>query len=215
MPILPGAGSIDGIRGESHTASSIAATVAIAPPAPAPAAAAGTALLWVLIERFGAGRFFAALYSRLAPSQLLENERREQVLTLVRERPGIGPQDVASALGTGWGVTIYHLTKLERAGFLSSQRTGHHRCYFIGGAVGREQQKTASMFRVLSTRRIAELVARKPGLTQSQLAGELGLSASAMSKQVARLEEAALLRREATAGTQRLYPQPTLAGALA
>lgn len=189
--------------------------VAPAPPAQAPppavAAAAGTGVLWVLIERLGLGRALAALYSRLSPSALLEHGRRERVLAMVRETPGIGPQAIADALGTGWGVTIYHLDKLEKAGLLASQRTGHHRCYFVPGAIPRDDQKTVALFRADTTRRVAQLVQQKPGLTQSQLANELGLSASAMSKQVAKLENAAMLRREASGEGQRLYPAPTLA----
>ena len=106
----------------------------------------------------------------------------------------------------GWGVTIHHLDMLERAGLLTSQRAGHHRCYFLPGSVPREQQGTVALLRADTTRRVAHLVAKRPGLAQRQAANELGLSASAMSKQVARLEAASLLRREATGEGQRLYP---------
>ena len=113
---------------------------------------------------------------------------------------------MGEALGTSWGVTQYHLDRLEKAGLLTSQRTGHHRCYFLPGAVKREDQKTVALFRVDTTRRVAELVVAKPGLTQTQLCAELGISASAMSKQVSRLESAGLVRREAGEGAARLFP---------
>lgn len=181
-------------------------------------AAATTTILWLLVERLGLGRAlagaFAALYLRVQPSELLENERRERVVRLVRERPGIGPQDIASSLGTGWGVTSYHLDRLERAGILTSQRVGHHRCYFVPGALPREQQRNAGLFRAQTARRVAELIARRPGLTQGQLATELGLSASAMSKQVARLASSGLLRREPGQEGIRLYPEPAMTGML-
>lgn len=194
--------------------------------APAPAAppvavqtAAATGMLWLLVERLGLGRAlgaaFAALYFRVQPNELLDHERRERVVQLVRERPGIGPSDVANALGTGWGVTSYHLDRLERAGLVTSQRVGQHRCYFLPGAVPRDQQRTVGLFRGDTTRRLAEHVRAKPGLTQSQICAELGLSASAASKQISRLEAAALVRREARDGAQRVYPLPTLSGALA
>jgi DNA-binding MarR family transcriptional regulator len=159
-------------------------------------AAAGSGLLALL----------AALYSRLAPNQLLDHERRDRILAIVRAQPGIGPQDVGAKLGTSWGVTQYHLDKLEKGGLLTSQRKGHHRCYFVPGAVPREQQGTVALFRVDTTRRVAELIAQKPGLTQTQLCAELGISASAMSKQVARLEGAGVLRREAADGPAKLFP---------
>lgn len=186
---------------------------------PVATAAAGTTILWLLFERLGIGRAlmgtFAALYFRVQPNELLENERREKVVQLVRERPGIGPQDVASALGTGWGVTSYHLDRLERAGLVTSQRVGHHRCYFVPGAVRRDDQRTVGLVRGDTARRVAALVNERPGLTQSELASALGLSASAASKQVAKLVEAGLLRRESSSAGQRLFAQPTLGSVLA
>lgn len=182
---------------------------------PTVTAAAGASLLWLLLDRLGLGRAllgaFGALYFRVQPNELLEHERRERVIQLVRERPGIGPTDVAHALGTGWGVTTYHLDRLERAGLVTSQRVGQHRCYFVPGAVRREDQRAVGLVRGDTTRRVAQLVAERPGLTQSQLATQLGLSASAASKQVAKLVDAGLLRREATSVGQRLYAQPSAA----
>ena len=191
------------------------ATIPTAPPIAAPEAATAAAgmgaILWIVVERLGAGRAFAALYSRLANSDLLENQRRERVIGMVRAQPGIGPQEIADALGTGWGVTIYHLDKLERAGLITSQRSGHHRCYFVPGAMPRDDQKAVALFRGDTTRRVAQLVQQQPGLTQSELCRALGLSASAGSKQVSRLEAAALVRREASLDGNRLFPEPTLA----
>lgn len=183
--------------------------------APQVAAASGAALLWLILERFGLGRALAAMYFRVQPGELLEHERRERVVTLVRERPGIGPSEIAQDLGTGWGVTSYHLDRLERAGLVASQRVGNHRCYFLPGAVPRDQQKTVGLFRADTTRRVAQLVVERPGIPQSQLVKELGLSASAASKQLSKLESASLLRREPGEGGLRLYPEPALPAVLA
>ena len=194
-----------------------AAASAPAGSAPAPSAAAtvgGLALAWLLLEKLGAARALVALYFRVQPGELLEHERRERVLTLVRERPGIGPSEIAQDLGTAWGVTSYHLDRLERAGLVASQRVGHHRCYFLPGAVPREQQRTVGLFRADTTRRVAELVARRPGIGQSQLCSELGLSASAASKQLARLVATGLVRREGDRSGMRLYPEPSLVAAV-
>lgn len=189
------------------------------PPAPAAVqAAAATGLLWLVLERLGLGRAMigagALLYSRLAPNELLDHERRERVVSLVRARPGIGPQEIGKALGMNWGVTSYHLDRLEGAGLLTSQRVGQHRCYFVPGAVPRDAQAKVGLFRGDTTRRVAELVREKPGIGQSELAAALGLSASATSKQLSRLEKEALVRREASGNGMRLFPQPALDSAL-
>ena len=194
---------------------------AAAPPAPPVEvqAAAATGLLWLLLERLGLGRALAGglavLYSRLSPNELLDNERRERVLQLVRERPGIGPRDIGQATGMNWGVLSYHLDRLERAGLVSSQRVGQHRCYFLPGAVPRDAQEKVGVVRADTTRRVAQLVRERPGIPQRELAAALGLSASATSKQVSRLEAAALVRRETAGDGLRLYPQAALDVALA
>lgn len=193
----------------------------LVPPAP-PAevqAVAASALVWVVLEKLGLGRAlagaFALLYSRLAPNELLDHGRRERVVALVRARPGIGPQEIGQTLGMNWGVTSYHLDRLETAGLLVSQRVGQHRCYFVPGAIPRDAQAKVGLFRGDTTRRVAQLVREKPGIGQSELAAALGLSASATSKQLTRLEKEALVRREASGNGMRLYPQPALDGALA
>lgn len=159
--------------------------------------------------------FLALLYFRVQPDQLLDHERRERVVALVRERPGIGPSELAAALGAGWGAAMHHLDRLERAGFVTSRRMGHHRCYFVPGALPKDAQAQVGLFRGATARRIAQLLLEKPGLTQTQLCDALDLSASAASKQLTRLEAAALVRREAAREGVRVFPQPDLSRALA
>lgn len=195
------------------TTGSAASILPPAPPAEVQAVAA-SALVWILLEKLGLGRAavgaIALLYSRLAPNELLDHDRRERVVALVRSRPGVGPQEIGQTLGMNWGVTSYHLDRLEGAGLLVSQRIGQHRCYFVPGAMPRDAQAQVGLFRGDTTRRVAQLVREKPGIGQSELAAALGLSASATSKQVSRLETAELVRREASGNGMRLFPQPAL-----
>lgn len=185
-------------------ASASGAVEAIADAEPETLAALGGGLVWLLL-----------LYFRVQPDNLLENERRERVITMIRERPGIGPSEIGQTLGTGWGATMYHLDRLERAGLVVSRRAGHHRCYFVPGALPKDAQAQVGIFRGDTARRVAQLLLERPGLTQTQLCQALGLSASAASKQLSRLEAASLVRREATSQGTRVYPADTLGGALA
>jgi DNA-binding MarR family transcriptional regulator len=165
--------------------------------APPALAAAGLA---ALLQAFGgfrvAGLGAFALYSRLTRSELLDNEHRDRVYKLVQEKPGVGMTEVGERLGLGWGTVVYHLDRLEKAGFVASERAGLHRCYFPVGTVARESR--------------AALGALKAPAAQTQLCEALGLSASAASKQVSKLESAGLLRRERDWKTVHLYPAPKL-----
>lgn len=156
-----------------------------------------------------------ALYSRLSRHELLENEHRQNVMDLVRSAPGITLTDVAHRSGLGWGTTVYHLERLQKAGMVASERSGTRRCYFATGSVPREARAGVGTLHDDTARSVATLVLERPGATQSELADALGLSASATSKQVTKLESHGLVRREREWKSVRVHPQPQLAALLA
>lgn len=164
-------------------------------------AAGGAALLLV-----GLG-----LYSRLARGQLLDHERRDAVYKLVQGGPGISLTDIAQRTGLGWGATVYHLERLEKGGFLSSEKSGAKRCFFPVGAVARDARAPLATLREEQLRVVATYVHERPGTTQGEMADALGISASAASKQVTKLESAGLVLREREWKTVRLLPGPKLA----
>lgn len=185
------------------------------PPA-APAVAAGVGGL-ALVGAMGGLRWLAvagvALYSRLTKSDMLDNGHRDRVYRLVQEAPGLTLSEAAERAGVGWGTAVYHLDRLERAGFIASERSGLRRCYFPVGTLPRDDRAGLGTLKAETTRTIAEFLVRRPGATQGELADALGLSASAASKQVTKLESAGLVRREREWKTVRLHPEPRL-GAL-
>ncbi len=198
-----------------------AAQAAAAIPEPVRAAAPGviaTVGVIALAQSFGAFRLAAvgafALYSRLSKSELLDNKHRDKVYKLVQERPGIALTEIGATLGLGWGTTIYHLDRLERAGFVATERSGMRRCCFPVGLVPRENRASLGALQADTTRTLAEYLAGNPGATQSQVCEALGMSASAASKQVTKLETAGLLRREREWKTVHLWPAPELSGLL-
>jgi predicted transcriptional regulator len=182
----------------------------------APEAVAAVGLV-ALLQSLGVWRFLGlgafALYSRLTRSELLDNQHRDRVFRLIQEKPGIGVSEIAQATGLGWGTTVYHLDRLERHSFVASERAGLHKCYFPVGTVAREARKGIGALKTDTTRSIAEFLVSKPGATQSELCSALGLSPSAASKQVSKLEQAGLVRRERDWKTVHLFPQESL-GAL-
>lgn len=151
-----------------------------------------------------------ALYSRLGRNDLLDHERRDEVFQLVRAQPGVSLTEVAQATGLGWGTTVYHLDRLERAGFVTSERAGGRRRYFPVGAVAKDARAPLCALQQDTTRSVASFVVERPGSTQAELAEALGMSASATSKQISKLESVGLVRREREWKTVRLHPEPQL-----
>lgn len=178
-------------------------------PQPAPEAVAATAVGSAL------ALVGLMLYSRLSRGQLLEHERRDEVYKLVQAEPGISLTDVAQRCGLGWGTTVYHLDRLERAGFVASERNGARRCYFPIGTVAKDARAPLGALQQETTRSVATFVVERPGATQTELAEALGMTPSAASKQVSKLENVGLLRREREWKTVRLHPEAKLAELLA
>ncbi|MFA5860947.1 MAG: MarR family transcriptional regulator [Candidatus Thermoplasmatota archaeon] len=172
-----------------------------------------------LLQAFGAWRFVSVgaigLYSRLTKSELLDNEHRDRVYKLIQSSPGIGVSEISAATGLGWGTTVYHLDRLERVGFVASERGGLHRCYFPVGTLAREVRKGMGALKADMTRSIAQFLVTRPGATQTELCEALKLSASAASKQVTKLEGAGLVRRERDWKTVHLHPTDALPQLLA
>src|SRR5581483_9509078 len=187
-PILPAS-----VPEPDAPASSFAASVAPLAKKAAPPALA-TVGAFALLQAFGAFRFLGmgafALYSRLTKSNLLDNEHRDGVYKLIQENPGLGVSEIASRSGLGWGTTVYHLDRLEREGFVASERGGLHKCYFAVGLVDRATRRAAATLKADTRRDVAQVLVSRPGITQSELCEALGLSASAASKQVSKLEQA-------------------------
>jgi DNA-binding MarR family transcriptional regulator len=205
----PLAGDDSATRAERLAEAVVPELVEAAPPA---LAAAG---MLALFQALGGCRLLGvgaiALYSRLTKSDLLDNSHRDAVYKLIQQTPGIGMTELAQASGVGWGTAVYHLDRLERAGFVTSERAGLHRCYFPVGAVARDARKGIGALKADTTRSIAEFLVARPGATQTELCEALGMSASAASKQVTKLEAAGLVRREREWKSVRLVPQEVLA----
>ena len=178
-----------------------------------------TAGLFALLQALGVWRFAGlgvlGLYSRLTKSDLLDNEHRDRVYKLIQEEPGLGVSEIAQRTGLGWGTTVYHLDRLERAGFVANERGGLHKCYYPVGTVRPEARKGMGALKADTTRSIAEYLLARPGATQTELCKDLSLSPSQASKQVTKLEEAGLVRREREWKTVRLIPTASLPALLA
>ncbi|MHB8604598.1 MAG: winged helix-turn-helix transcriptional regulator [Thermoplasmatota archaeon] len=150
-----------------------------------------------------------ALYSRIAKSDVLHHEVRERVFRLIETAPGLGMQDISRQADVGWGATVYHLDRLERAGLVASERLGmSRRFYAVARVAPAERPQRALLFG--GTGRFAHAVLAKPGAQQSELARELGLTPGAVAKQVAALEAAGLVRRERDGRAAHCYPTETL-----
>jgi len=161
--------------------------VSNAPAAPAPVAAAG-GLAAVALLGF-------ALYTRLAPSAVLQSPVRRALLEAIRADPGCTPHALARALGLDDKTVRHHLRVLRRAGCVTAAPGAQERL-FVNGDIAPADMRTTLALRAPSARALHDALQIGPA-RGAELARALGLHEATVSVQLRRLAEAGLARRGA------------------
>ena len=147
-----------------------------------PAVVGGTAAAAVLIVFVVAGTvettkysllvLFVALYARIAKGEVLDNRTRYALHGLIIENPGLHYNAIIREFGLTNGEAAYHLSVLEREGFIRSVRDGTLRKFYSTTTkVPREHRATPEEMRD----RIMDIVDGLPGISQKQIVDELGI----------------------------------------
>ncbi|HEX2021418.1 MAG TPA: winged helix-turn-helix transcriptional regulator, partial [Candidatus Thermoplasmatota archaeon] len=166
-----------------------------------PRAAAGVAggagllagLAWAA-KRLGLFAFLP-LYTRLAKSEMLDNQARASVYAHVRANPGAHPSAIAQALGLGWGTVVYHLSRLEQSSLVTARSARHRKCYFaVGGDLSAPEREAVAALCTDKAKVIVSAVRDAPGISQKDLAHRLGMSQALASFHVKKLVASGVLR---------------------
>ena len=112
------------------------------------------------------------LYARIKKSEVLDNKTRYALHGLIIENPGTHYNAVIREFDLTNGEAAYHLSVLEREGFIRSVRDGTlRRFYSTTSKVPRSQRLTPEELR----EHILDLVDGFPGISQKQIVDELGI----------------------------------------
>lgn len=87
---------------------------------------------------------------------------------------------------------LHHLRTLERGGLVRSRRVGRDRAWFDAAAARTDPAVTVALH-ATTRRRILALAQERPGITQAQLARELGYARATIHQHVDALRAAGLL----------------------
>lgn len=156
----------------------------------------GAITLYALLKRFGA-LLFLPLYTRLAPSQMLDNKARHDVYEHVRSHPGAHPSAIAEALDLGWGTTVYHLGRLEDSKLVASKMSHNRKCFFaVGSDLNANERTAVAAMAHDKAKLIVSTVRESPGISQKDVAQKVGMSQALASWHVKRLVESGVLRSE-------------------
>lgn len=129
---------------------------------------------------------FSPLYSRLDRDEILDNDLRREIYEHVEANPGVHYSGIKRDLGLANGTLSHHLRILEDRKLLTSRREGRRKCFYLPD---RGDRGSPSDTRT----RILRLIRNQPGLSQAQVAQQLGTSRQNINYHVSLLEDEGLV----------------------
>ena len=103
---------------------------------------------------------------------------------------------VCEGLGLSVGVVQYHLSVLERAGFITSFGDGQNRRYFEAGVFSQMEMKLISLVRHDTAAEILTILSQNPSALHKDIADKLGISSQALTWQMNQLKKTGLISAE-------------------
>jgi len=159
------------------------------------------ALLWLFeFLRRSFWTSFVFLWARLSRDDILDNKKRGMVVGYLAANPAANFAAIRADLGMAIGTLTYHLWVLEKEGEIKSWRDGRFRRYAPGGHRVAEMQPRLTDIELLLLERIRET----KGLTQKELAKDVGVSQPAVSYHMARMAQLGVVSVERR-GRAKLY----------
>lgn len=168
-------------------------------------AAGVMAYLWPLLK-FGLFNLLGApLYSRFKKDEVLDHDVRSTIYDIIKEDPGISISRVADRASVGWGTAVYHLNVLEENGLVVAMRDGRYKRYYQNGGRYNGKKEALAAIRNDTTKRVVDAVLHNPGITQTGLCEQLGISAPLAHWHLSRLKDADVIDQERDGRYKRHY----------
>lgn len=137
------------------------------------------------------------LATRKENTDVLASANRRRIHDYVSRNPGVSLSEISAALGIGWGTSVHHVERMEKARVLRSYADGRRRAFVVEGQ--RANSGDASLPRTDPTRaRLLQAIRLAPGASQGELARSAGLSLSLASRHLGVLERAGLVASHKT-----------------
>ncbi len=150
-------------------------------------------------------KFFIPMYSRLQKDTLADEPTRQRLLTTIYTEPGSNFTLLKEKLGLHNGTLAHHLNILESNQMIASHRSGRQRLFFPYGSSNNSNIRN-SMITNPTQKNIIQIVKENPGITQSMISQQLGMSRQKINYHVNSLSNNSILKVERQGRITRLYP---------
>ncbi len=129
-------------------------------------------------------------------------KRRDEILGVIRKRPGVTFREITRELNVGVGTLQYHLKRLEREGEVFSKKIGGRR-YLFPSEMRELAQKLLMAVSTENKRKVIMTLLGGP-LTQTDIIKKTGMSQPSVSYHLKSLVELGVVK-ERKVGRKRIY----------
>ena len=150
-------------------------------------------------------KFFIPMYSRLQKDTLADEPTRQRLLTTIYTEPGSNFTLLKEKLGLHNGTLAHHLNILETNQMIASHRSGRQRLFFPFGSSNNINIRNSLITNPIQ-KDIIQKVKENPGITQSMISQQLGMSRQKVNYHVNSLSNNSILKVERQGRITRLYP---------
>lgn len=147
----------------------------------------------------------APLYTRIKADEVLGHDVRQTIYDIVTDDPGVSISTVADRADVGWGTAVYHLGVLEDNDLVVAMRDGRYKRYYQNGGRFNGDKEALAAIQNETTRDVVQVVIENPGITQTGLCDQLGISAPLAHWHLDRLKEADVVEQERDGRYKRHY----------
>ena len=137
--------------------------------------------------------YLIILYSKRKTSDNPKS-RTMQILSYLKEHPGVSETDIVNATGFSRGSVSYNLRKLLEDGRVSKISS---RYYPYDASPSETEAKAEKVLGNKRRQRIFKIILENPGISQKQLADEIQMPLSTLRWHLGKLEDANLIQIEA------------------
>lgn len=137
--------------------------------------------------------FLVPLYMRMSKKDITEHYTRGEILGYVKQNPGESYNNIKRDLEMSNGKLAYHLSVLEKGGFLKSVTDGMYRRYYP------KKMKVSTYGRITSVQEeLLRRIEETPGITQKDLSNIVNLSTATINYHIRKLKEKEILTTKRT-----------------
>jgi ATP-dependent DNA helicase RecG len=113
------------------------------------------------------------LFTKIAKNKVLDHKTRYSIHGLIVENPGVHYSAIMREYGLTNGVAAYHLSVLEREGYIKSTRDGMQRRFYTSTAkVPPTHNQTPEELR----ERAISIIHQRPGISQKEISEEMAVN---------------------------------------